>query len=418
MRLRGKPANLGEDLSSFRQEVANEISNRENKLRKIQEHRSGGVLGHLISLGLISIMVFLIFQQYSVFILWLFIAILLYSYNFIILFVPTTTGIIRPDDKDVAPILIKERKWLALRLLLKNRKLAIEIGLTVILGGIVPLNLSFSIIFGVGLFFTLYFGFFAHIIADQTTIFIVIQIALVILFFIMILIIEPQVQGFTKIARSFKQKLNAARSKGRAAHLIVVLTMIGVISVAGVLVFGAMMLPGFLLPILFNDLKLFSVIDLPMIFLVFVIQLLVMRHFQVILSRWMAVKLLKERITELKKEVLARLNELVSLREGERKDAMLEDLKRKFYSIAIYDLVGHDIYGHFPVYLVGLRLRYLLDEDVIEHLKATTEKSQEIIKKSEDVQLTRERWTLSFKDTKEGYKAEIQSRASIKRKKE
>jgi hypothetical protein len=302
--------------------------------------------------------------------------------------------------------------------LLKNRKLAIEIGLTVILGGIVPLNLSFSIIFGVGLFFTLYFGFFAHIIADQTTIFIVIQIALVILFFIMILIIEPQVQGFTKIARSFKQKLNAARSKGRAAHLIVVLTMIGVISVAGVLVFGAMMLPGFLLPILFNDLKLFSVIDLPMIFLVFVIQLLVMRHFQVILSRWMAVKLLKERITELKKEVLARLNELVSLREGERKDAMLEDLKRKFYSIAIYDLVGHDIYGHFPVYLVGLRLRYLLDEDVIEHLKATTEKSQEIIKKSEDVQLTRERWTLSFKDTKEGYKAEIQSRASIKRKKE
>ena len=417
MRLRGKPANLGEDLFSFRQEVANEITSRENKLRKIQEHRRGGVLGHLISLGLISIMIYLIFRQYSVFILWLIIAILLYSYNFFILFIPTTTGIIRPDDKDVAPILIKERKWLALRLLLKNRKLAIEIGLTVILGGIVPLNLSFSIIFGVGLFFTLYFGFFAHIIADQTTIFIVIQIALVILFFIMMLIIEPQAQGFTKIARSFKQKLKAARSKGRAAYLIVVLTMIGVISVAGVLVFGAMMLPGFLLPALFNDLKLFSIIDLPMIFLVFVSQLLVMRHFQVILSRWMAVKLLRKRIKELKEEVLAKLDELESVREGEKKEARLEDLKRRFYSIAIYDLIGNDIYGHFPVYLVGLRLRYVLDEDVIEHLKAT-EKSQEIMEKSEDVQLTRERWTFSIKDTKEGYKAEIQSRASMKRKKE
>ena len=186
------------------------------------------------------------------------------------MFIPTTTGIIRPDDKDVAPIIIKERKWFAVRLLLKNRKLAIEIGLTVLLGGIVPLALSFSIIFGVAMFFALYFGFFAHIIADETTIFIVIQIILVILFYIMMLIIEPQAQGFTKIARSFKKKLNAARSKGRGAYLIVVLTMIGVISVVVVLVIGAMMLPGFLLPALFNDLKLFSIIDIPMIFLVFV----------------------------------------------------------------------------------------------------------------------------------------------------
>jgi hypothetical protein len=418
MRLRGKPANLGENLTSFRQEVANEITSRENKLRIIKEHRTGDVLGHLISLGLISFMIFLIFQQYSVFILWLIIAILLYSYNFFILFIPTTTGIIRPDDKDVAPILIKERKWFAVRLLLKNRKLAIEIGLTVLLGGIVPLALSFTIIFGVAMFFVLYFGFFSHIIADETSIFIVIQIALVILFYVMMLIIEPQAQGFTKIARSFKQKLEAARSKGRAAALIVILTMIGVITVVVVLAFGAMMLPGFLLSALFNDLKLFSIIDLPMILLVFASQLVIMRHFQVVLSRWMAVKLLRKRIEELKKEVLAKLDELESVREGEKKEARLEDLKRRFYSIAIYDLIGSDILGHFPVYLVGLRLRYVLDEDVIEHIKATTDESQEIMEKSEDILLTRERWTASIKDTKEGFKAQIQSKAPMRRKKE
>ena len=410
MRLRGKPANLGEDLSSFRQEVANEISSREGKLHKIQEHRTGGVLGHLVALGLISIIIFLIFQQYSVFILWLIIAILLYSYNFVILLVPTTTGIIRPDDKDVAPIIIKERKWFAVRLLLKNRKLAIEIGLTVLLGGIVPLALSFSIIFGIAMFFVLYFGFFSHIIADQTTIFIVIQIALVLLFYIMMLIIEPQAQGFTRIARSFRQKLNAARSKGRTAYLVVILAMIVVISVVVVLVVGAMMLPGFLLPALFDDLKLFSIIDLPMIFLVFVSQLLIMRHFQVILSRRMAVKLLKERLDELNREVLAKLDDLDSVKEGDRKEARLEDLKRRFYSIAIYDLIGSDIFGHFPVYLVGLRLRYVLDEDVIEHIK--------VKEKSEDVQLTRERWAFSIKDTREGFKAEVQSRKPMKRKKE
>ena len=418
MKLRGKPANLGEDLYSFRKEVTNEIAFREEKLRRIQENRSRDALGHLISLGLVSIMIYLIFQQYSVFILWVIIAILLYSYNFFIMFIPTTTGIIRPDDKDVAPIIIEERKWFAVRLLLKNRKLAIEIGLTVLLGGIVPLALSFSIIFGVAMFFTLYFGFFAHILADQTTIFIVIEIALVILFYVMMLIIEPQAQGFTKIARSFREKLNVARSKGRGAYLIVILTMIGVISIVGVLAIGAMILPGFLLSTLFNDLKQFSIIDLPVIFLVFASQLVIMRHFQVIMSRWMAVKLIRKRIMELKQEVLAKLDELESIRESKEKETMLEDLKRRFYSFAIYDLIGHDIFGHFPVYLVGLRLRYVLDEDVIEHLKSKTGEGQEILKKSEDVLLTREGWMASIKDRKEGFKAEIQSREPTKNKKE
>jgi hypothetical protein len=407
MRLRGKPANLGEDLFSFKREVANEIASREDKLRKIQEHKTGGVLGQLIALGLISLMIYLIFQQYSVFILWLIIAILLYSYNFFILFIPTTTGIIRPDDKDVAPIIIKERKWFAVRLLLKNRKLAIEIGLSVLLGGIVPLALSFTVIFGVAMFFALYFGFFSHIIAEETTVFIIIQIALVILFYIMMLIIEPQAQGFTKIARSYKQKLNIARSKGRTAYLVIILTMIGVISVVSVLAFGAMMLPGFLLPALFEDLKSFSIIDLPMIFLVFFSQLVIMRHFQVILSKWMAVRLLRERIMELKNEVLAKLDELESMREGEMKEVGLEDLKRKFYSIAIYDLIGHDIFGHFPVYLVGLRLRYVLDEDVIEHIKATTVKGQKPNEKFKIVEGTNEHWKVSIEGTKKGTRTEI-----------
>jgi energy-coupling factor transporter transmembrane protein EcfT len=196
------------------------------------------------------------------------------------------------------------------------------------------------------------------------------------------------------------------------------LTMIAVITVVVVLAFGAMMLPGFLLTTLFDDLKHFSIIDLPMIFLVFVSQLVVMRHFQVIMSRWMAVKLLRKRIEELKTDVLAKLDELESVREGEKKEARLEDLKRRFYSIAIYDLIGSDVLGHFPVYLVGLRLRYVLDEDVIEHIKSTTAKSQEIMEKSKDELLTRERWTASIKETEEGFRAEFESRPSTKRKKE
>ena len=92
-------------------------------------------------------------MQNSLFIVWLIIAILLYSYNFLILLIPTTTQRIRPEDKDLSPMIDKKRSWLAVRLLLKKRKLAIEIGLTVLLGGIVPLSLSFSIIFGLAMFF-------------------------------------------------------------------------------------------------------------------------------------------------------------------------------------------------------------------------------------------------------------------------
>jgi hypothetical protein len=223
----------------------------------------------------------------------------------------------------------------------------------------------------------------------------------------MMLIIEPQAQGFTKIARSFKNKLKAARSKGRGAFLVVVLSMIGVISVVVVLVFGAMLLPGFLLPPLFNDLKLFSIIDIPMIILVFVSQLLIMRHFQVVLSRRMAVKLLKERLEELNMEVLVKLDELESERESDSKDARLEKLKSRFYSIAIYDLIRHDVFGHFPVYLVGLRLRYVLDEEVIEHIKGTPKTGHELNEKLKIIQGPNMKWKVSFHGTEKGTMTEV-----------
>ena len=100
----------------------------------------------------------------------------------------------------------------------------------------------------------------------------------------------------------------------------------------------------------------------------------------------MAVKLLKKRIIELKNEVLAKLDELESVREGEKKEARLEDLKKKFYSIAIYDLIGMTSSATYPVYLVGLRLRYVLDEDVIDHIKATPKTGHELNEKFKIVQ--------------------------------
>jgi hypothetical protein len=181
------------------------------------------------------------------------------------------------------------------------------------------------------------------------------------------LLIEPQAQGITKIAISFKQKFDEARSKGKRAYFVIVLAMIGLIMVAGVLVIGAMLLPGFILPSFFEDMNLFPNVDISLILLVLVSQLIIMRHFQGIMSRWMAVNLLKTRIADLNKQVLKKLEVLVAMPESVEKGMRLKELKKKYYSIAIYDIIQQDIFGYSPVYMVGPRLRYVLDEDVISH---------------------------------------------------
>jgi hypothetical protein len=367
MRLCGKTADFGKGVAAFRDEVLAEISCEEGMLQKLQEPRNHDKYGHILSFLLTSMIIVLIFMQNSIFIVWLIIAILLYSYNFIIMLIPTTTERIRPDDKDMAPVINKEKKWLALRLLLKKRKLAIEIGLTILLGGLVPLSLSFSIIFGLALFFAVYFGFLVHIIAGQAMLLIVVQIAFIILFYLLMVFLEPQAQGITKIAISYKEKFDEAKVKGRKAYYLIVLSMIGLITVAGVLVIGAMLLPGFILPSFYEEMSLFPQVDLSIIILVFISQLVIMRHFQGIMSRWMAINLIKNRIRDLNKEVLGRLAILETAPDDEGVAVSLRYLRKKYYSIVIYDIVQQDIFGYSPVYLVGPRLRYVLDESVIAH---------------------------------------------------
>lgn len=367
MRARGDSATFGEGVAAFRQEVSAEVACEEEMLRKLQQPRGHDKYGHLASFVLTSLVVLLIFMQNSVFILWLIIAVLLYSYNFVIMLIPTTTERIRPEDRDMALSIDKERKWLALRLLLKKRKLAIEIGLTVLLGGIVPLSLSFSIIFGLAMFFAVYFGFLTHVIAGQAMVLMVVQIVFIILFYLLMVLLEPQAQGITKIGISFKKKFEDARSRGRKAYFAVVLAMIGLIAVAGVLVIGGMLLPGFILPSFLAEMNLFPNVDFTLIAVVFVSQLVIMRHFHGIMSRRMAVNLLKARIGDLSTEVLGKLDTLELMPVSEEKETVLRGLKKKYYSVAIYDVIRQDLFGYSPVYLVGPRLRYVLDEGVIEH---------------------------------------------------
>ena len=70
----------------------------------------------------------------------------------------------------------------------------------------------------------------------------------------------------------------------------------------------------------------------------------------------------ENRITDLNSRSLRNCMPWKCCRRATRTDSRLKDLKKKYYSIAIYDIIRQDIFGYSPVYLVGPRLRYVLDE--------------------------------------------------------
>ena len=91
----------------------------------------------------------------------------------------------------------------------------------------------------------------------------------------------------------------------------------------------------------------------------------------------MAQRRVKQRLLEFNNDVLIKLNELAIVQDNEKKQTALEDLKGRYYSIAIYDLIDQDIFGYSPIYLFGVRLRYVLDEDVIQYITNMTKRVRE-----------------------------------------
>jgi len=95
------------------------------------------------------------------------------------------------------------------------------------------------------MFFALYFGFFSHIIADATTIYIVVQIALVIMFLHHDADNRAAGPGIHQDSEVVQEEAQCGQVKRAGGFIIMVLTMIGVISIVAVLAIGAMLLPGF-----------------------------------------------------------------------------------------------------------------------------------------------------------------------------
>lgn len=348
--------------ADLRSEVSEEIVFEESLLRRLKAPRRQERLVHTIVAALVALIVAAMLEQPYVFLVWIFVGSLVYSYNFIILLIPTTTARIRPGEQGEIGNVDNQTRWMAVRLLLRNRQLALEIGLTVFMGGMIPLAWSFAAIFGITALFAAYYGFVVGFITERTAVTVLAQIAFVFLLYSLIYLMEPRTQGISKLA-ALDRGGEAGGSVLRSAVTVLLAGVVLLGLLTSLLGFWALLLPAVTIPALMEAYELLDRFDLILFILVLAAQLLVMRHIQSYASRRRAIGILELRILALR----GIEGQLAALPQED--GGALASLRRRFLSLAIYDIVEHDIYGTLPVYLVGPRPRYVLDAGVVSELE-------------------------------------------------
>lgn len=346
-----------------------EIEREEALILKVKSRSKGQALGTVLACIFILIGGALIYLKPSVLLLWLVVGILLYSYNFIILIIPTTT-VEKTKIKDRIDVgkLYVQFKEIAIHLILRRRKLAVEVGLTIFFGGMVPLALSFSVIFLIGLAFAVNFGFLTNVISTKLAWDIVMQVIFILLFYVLMLVLEPHAQGITRIAKSIRDRLNKARSSGSLEFVLFSAGVTALLLICVILFFGAILLPGNTLIELLSTDDLPFMVEIQDLFTVVVAQLVIMRHFQGVSSRWMALSILRARIEEMRKNVLEPLNRCINDDGKSQPDGYIPDLgemKTEYCGLAIYDITEQNFFGYGSIFLIAPRLRYALDDAVL-----------------------------------------------------
>ena len=358
------PLTFNDKVAAFLADASAELNGQQGLRALVREEARHQWRRALPPLALMLLSAVLILQYPRALLGWFIACLFLYSWNFIFLLIPSRDGNGRPKGMAGGGW---KRGWKAIGKLLSKPKLAVEIGLTLFLGRMVPLTIGFTLILGTGLAvlvclvlndYTAVAGL-AHLIA--------LQVIMIITFYALVNALEPQSQGISAIARSWKRRMGEAKGRGRLASFLVKAAAVGIVVVVAVLFIGAMVLPGFTFLTLLMSLEGLSAWDLLLLIGLFAEQTWLMRSFQSIMSRRMALQLLNVRIDKLE-ELVERANGLL-VSGGEELDwhSALDALLREYLSMMVYDLYRLDLLGHLPVYIVGPRKKYALDERALSH---------------------------------------------------
>lgn len=353
---------------AFSEESRAELARQEDLLELVKEERRRQWRGTIVPLLLLALTGVLIFQYPKALWSWFIASLVLYSWNFIFLLLPTTRKGVNNSGNIVKQKKSKAQRNMAYRRLLGKPKLTLEIIITLFLGRMVPLTIGFTLILGTGLVVLMGFLLTDHTAVAGLARLIIAQVVLIFVFYTLVNFLEPQSQGVSAIARSWARRMGAAKLRGRTASFVVKSAAVAVLVTVAIIFIGALVLPGFTFLTLLTSLKDYGLWDLLLIIGIFLEQFWIMRSFQSVMSLRMANQMLNARIDKLQ-ELVERANRIATVTEEDlaRCDT-LNAIIREFYSLMLYDIYRMDFFGRSPVYLVGPRKKYVFDEKVLCHV--------------------------------------------------
>ncbi len=302
-------------------------------------------------------------------ILWVLATFILYSFNYIVFFLPIT----RHHGGRERKRLVLERPIKGpLSRLLTRPKFLVEVGTTMFLAGMVPLARSFLLLFGSGVMFIIYHGVYMGDLPLQFTGWLVLQILVILGYFLMVVALNPQSQGFTRIARSLKFKVLSARSEGRRAYVMAMALAGALIVAISVVAVGAVLLPGRTMESLIGFLGGNALVVIPAMVAILAVEFFIMRVPQSVGSRRMAIDLIDDKVRALRYWCLEPLDALIVEAAMQNRTVVdrdrLEEVLCIYYPIVMYKVVETNIFGRLPVYLVAPDFGLLFDHEALRHV--------------------------------------------------
>lgn len=356
-----------EGTEGFEELVKREMERDQTRLDRLNATQPISIAGWglVALLWLLGVLVIVLTEEGLL--LWLVCAFLLYSFNFLILFLPTS----RREERMEIPKLRGEIKRPVSYLLKNKKKLAVEVVAVLLLGGLYPLAHAFFLLFGTGLAFALYYTIIAEAYAMESAAVVISQIVIILGYFGLILWLRPIERGVLRRAKDLKATMAKMRSSGRLASFLFLSSLSLMAAVVGLLAIGAILFTGISLKLVYQGLMARQGEALFGIIAMLLIQIFIMRQFQTVASHGLARKFLKQRLSIVHEKVLMPLQSTnpVDRAYAPISTEGMSDFKTAFYSAHLFDVFEHNFFGRWPVYVIGPRIKFLLDHDALKYME-------------------------------------------------
>ncbi|HQD26050.1 MAG TPA: hypothetical protein PKV78_05850 [Methanoculleus thermophilus] len=258
------------------------------------------------------------------------------------------------------------------RRLTQQRNSLYELGWNLFFINCQPLAPGFLVLFSLSSIFSLAGWLVNGEFTPHSAVIVTVQSAAIIVFYLAIVYVQPYSRGFFAgilgMQSRIKERYNEAWTKG----LKYALTVAVVTTVSGIITIAAIVLPGVTYASFISaeaDIELGA----GMFALIFLSQMIVVRHLQGGYSRTLVDSLLSSRIETIRKDVLQAVENLApAVRGGTVTVQMVQDLERITLDLARYRALKIDyasLFGYFPVCMVTpdvgaiMRIAWTMDVD-------------------------------------------------------